>query len=72
MIPGGVKTWKWMSILVAIPGVGICWVNAHLKEKEEHEHHHRPEFKAYPHLFRRTKVGSCGCNFLIILVSTNL
>jgi cytochrome c oxidase subunit 6a len=46
-----------MSFLVAVPGVIICYVNAHIKEKEEQEHmeKHRPEFVAYDHLRLRTK-----------------
>jgi len=54
---GGVKVWKLMSFVVALPGVAICWINAMLKEKEEAEHmkHHRPEFVAYDHLRLRTK-----------------
>lgn len=47
-----------LSFLVALPGVGVCFINAQLKEKEEHEHFHRPEFKPYAHLRLRTKVDS--------------
>lgn len=50
--------WKMLSFLVALPGVGVCFINAQLKEKEEHEHFHRPEFKPYEHLRLRTKVDS--------------
>lgn len=53
---GGLKTWKLMTFVVALPGVAICWINAELKEKEEHEHGHRSDFIAYPHLRLRTKV----------------
>jgi len=37
-----------------VPGVLVCYVNAQIKEKEEHEHE-RPEFVAYSHLRLRTK-----------------
>jgi len=52
---GGMRLWKLLSAFVAIPGVAVCWVNAQIKEKEEHEHGERPEFAAYDHLRRRTK-----------------
>jgi len=52
---GGTRLWKLLSLFVAIPGVGVCYVNAQLKEKEEHEHHVRPEFVPYSHLRLRSK-----------------
>jgi len=52
---GGMKLWKILSFTVAVPGVGVCWVNAQLTEKSEQEHFERPEFVAYEHLRRRTK-----------------
>ena len=52
----GRKKWKLLSFTVAVPGVALCWVNAYLKEKEHHEHFHRPEFQVYDHLRLRTKV----------------
>jgi len=52
---GGMKLWKILSFTVAVPGVAVCWVNAQLTEKAEHEHFERPEFVAYEHLRRRTK-----------------
>jgi len=52
---GGMKLWKLLSFFVAVPGVAVCWVNAQLTEKEEHEAFERPEFVAYDHLRRRTK-----------------
>merc|ERR1712173_284445 len=52
---GGIKTWKMLSFLVAIPGVALCYINAQLKEAEHHEHYERPEFVAYEHLRLRTK-----------------
>ena len=48
--------WKRISLFVALPGVGICWVNAQIKEKEEHEHYVRPEFVPYEHLRIMNKV----------------
>jgi len=51
---GGIRLWKMLSLLVAVPGVGVCWVNAQMKEKEEHEHP-RPEFVPYAHLRLRSK-----------------
>ena len=57
-LAGGVKLWKLLSFVVAIPGVGVCLINATLKEKEHHEHlkHHKPEFIPYAHMYQRTKV----------------
>merc|ERR1712121_579506 len=52
---GGSQTWKWLSLLVALPGVGLCWINAYLKEAEHHAHYERPEFVPYEHLRLRTK-----------------
>jgi cytochrome c oxidase subunit 6a len=48
--------WKWMSLLVAMPGVAICYLNMYLKEAEHKAHYERPEFIPYDHLRRRTKV----------------
>lgn len=50
------KTWKLISIFVAIPGCLLCTYNAVLKEKEHHTHP-RPEFLPYSHLRLRKKVG---------------
>jgi cytochrome c oxidase subunit 6a len=52
---GGIRLWKLLSFFVAVPGVGVCYVNAQLKEKHEREHHERPEFVPYSHLRMRTK-----------------
>jgi len=57
---GGTKTWKWLSLLVAVPGVALCWINAYLKEAEHHAHYERPEFVAYEHLRMRTKPWPWG------------
>jgi len=52
---GGMRLWKLLSFFVAVPGVGVCVVNAQLKEKEHHAHWERPEFAPYSHLRLRTK-----------------
>ncbi|XP_074642702.1 cytochrome c oxidase subunit 6A, mitochondrial-like isoform X2 [Tubulanus polymorphus] len=57
---GGGKRWKMLSLLVAIPGVVLCWINSYQKEKEHHEHHVRPEFVAYSHLRLRSKAFPWG------------
>ena len=54
---GGSGMWKMLSFLVAIPGVGVCYVNSYLKEAEHKEHFHRPEFVPYEHLRLRSKVS---------------
>merc|ERR1712071_543613 len=57
---GGAKRWAVLSIVVALPAVGVCWINSYLKEKEHHAHHERPEFKAYDHLRLRSKAFPWG------------
>uniref|UniRef100_A0A3Q0SDW0 Cytochrome c oxidase subunit n=1 Tax=Amphilophus citrinellus TaxID=61819 RepID=A0A3Q0SDW0_AMPCI len=47
------KTWKILSFVVALPGVGVCMLNTFLKEK--HHSHEQPEFIPYPHLRIRSK-----------------
>ncbi|XP_006004859.2 cytochrome c oxidase subunit 6A, mitochondrial isoform X2 [Latimeria chalumnae] len=54
---GGVRTWKILSFVVALPGVGVCMLNAWLR-MQQHSHD-SPEFVAYSHLRIRTKSG-CG------------
>jgi len=51
----GVKLWRNLSFFVALPAVGICTLNAYLKEKEHMAHRHRPEFIPYDHMRIRTK-----------------
>lgn len=53
------KTWKLISIFVAIPGCLLCAYNAVLKEKEHHTHP-RPEFVPYSHLRLRKKAFPWG------------
>jgi len=55
---GGLRLWKILSFTVAVPGVLVCYINAHQKETERREEHPeliRPEFIHYDHLRRRTK-----------------
>ncbi|XP_050689403.1 cytochrome c oxidase subunit 6A, mitochondrial-like [Eriocheir sinensis] len=47
---GGAKQWKMVSLLVALPAIGLCMVNAFTGE-----HEHPPEFIPYEHLRLRTK-----------------
>ncbi|CAD5120970.1 DgyrCDS9515 [Dimorphilus gyrociliatus] len=51
---GGMRNWRFLSLVVALPGVGVCYLNAQLKEEEVHNAP-RPEFKPYEHLRIRTK-----------------
>ncbi|KAM3910158.1 cytochrome c oxidase subunit 6A, mitochondrial-like [Leptodactylus fuscus] len=51
--PGGARTWKILTFVVALPGVGVCMLNAWL-QKQNHSHA-TPEFRAYDHLRIRTK-----------------
>ncbi|GAB1602162.1 cytochrome c oxidase subunit 6A2, mitochondrial-like [Argonauta hians] len=48
----GIKLWRNLTFLVAVPGVALCWANAYVFGES---HHDRPEFKPYQHLFIRTK-----------------
>uniref|UniRef100_A0A8C6Y0R2 Cytochrome c oxidase subunit n=1 Tax=Naja naja TaxID=35670 RepID=A0A8C6Y0R2_NAJNA len=54
----GGRLWKILSFVVALPAVGICWLNVQLI-KRDHPHE-RPEFIAYPHLRIRTKAYPWG------------
>ncbi|KAK2181365.1 hypothetical protein NP493_401g01024 [Ridgeia piscesae] len=59
----GVKLWKILTFTVAVPSVIVCYVNAQMKEKEEHERlkmEGPPEFVAYPHLRLRSKKWPWG------------
>ncbi|MGH0165194.1 UNVERIFIED_CONTAM: hypothetical protein FKN15_048319, partial [Acipenser sinensis] len=47
------RTWKILSFTVALPGVGVCMLNAWLKM--QHHSHETPAFTPYPHLCVRTK-----------------
>merc|ERR1712002_74620 len=48
---GGMRQWKILSFVVALPGVGLCLLNAILS----HHEHEQPEFIAYEHLRIRIK-----------------
>ncbi|XP_041825572.1 cytochrome c oxidase subunit 6A, mitochondrial [Melanotaenia boesemani] len=50
---GGARTWKILTFVLALPGVGVCMVNAYMKMQESS--HAQPEFVPYPHLRIRTK-----------------
>nr|XP_020461063.1 cytochrome c oxidase subunit 6A, mitochondrial-like [Monopterus albus]XP_020461064.1 cytochrome c oxidase subunit 6A, mitochondrial-like [Monopterus albus] len=50
---GGAKTWKILTFILALPGVGVCMANAFLKMKAHS--HEQPEFVPYTHLRIRTK-----------------
>ncbi|CAK6961118.1 cytochrome c oxidase subunit 6A%2C mitochondrial [Scomber scombrus] len=50
---GGAKTWKILTWVLALPGVGVCMANAYMKMQANS--HDGPEFVAYPHLRIRTK-----------------
>lgn len=50
------RTWKILTFVLALPGVGVCMANAYMKM---HAHpHHQEEFVPYPHLRIRTKVSN--------------
>ncbi|XP_068102786.1 cytochrome c oxidase subunit 6A2, mitochondrial-like [Hyperolius riggenbachi] len=51
--PGGARTWKILTFVVALPGVAVCMLNAYLQQKNHP--HERPEFVAYNHLRIRKK-----------------
>ncbi|MEQ2170551.1 hypothetical protein GOODEAATRI_001351 [Goodea atripinnis] len=48
------RTWKILTIVLAMPGVGICMANAYMKAQAHS--HGQPEFVPYSHLRIRTKV----------------
>lgn len=50
------KTWKILTFVVALPGVGVCMLNTFLKEQSHS--HEQPEFVPYSHLRIRSKVWS--------------
>ncbi|KAK2893497.1 cytochrome c oxidase subunit 6A2, mitochondrial [Channa argus] len=49
----GVRTWKILTFILALPGVGVCMANAYMK-MQAHSHE-PPEFVPYAHLRIRTK-----------------
>uniref|UniRef100_H2ZTX9 Cytochrome c oxidase subunit 6A2 n=1 Tax=Latimeria chalumnae TaxID=7897 RepID=H2ZTX9_LATCH len=50
------RTWKILSFVVSLPGVGVCMLNARLKMQQRS--HDSPEFVTYFHLCIRTKALS--------------
>ncbi|KAG9342898.1 hypothetical protein JZ751_015114 [Albula glossodonta] len=55
---GAGRTWKILSFVVALPGVGVCMANAWMKM--QHHSHEQPEFVPYTHLRIRTKAFPWG------------
>ncbi|RVE69898.1 hypothetical protein OJAV_G00082310 [Oryzias javanicus] len=49
----GAKTWKILTFVLALPGVGLCMANAYMKMQAHGEH--QAEFVPYSHLRIRTK-----------------
>lgn len=49
------RTWKILTIVLALPGVSVCVVNAYMKGQEHP--HEQPDFVPYSHLRIRTKVS---------------
>uniref|UniRef100_A0AAZ1XEV9 Cytochrome c oxidase subunit n=2 Tax=Oreochromis aureus TaxID=47969 RepID=A0AAZ1XEV9_OREAU len=50
---GGAKTWKILTIVLALPGVSVCMANAYMKAQAHS--HDQLEFVPYSHLRIRTK-----------------
>ncbi|XP_026209588.1 cytochrome c oxidase subunit 6A, mitochondrial [Anabas testudineus] len=50
---GGARTWKVLTFILALPGVGVCMANAYMKMTAHP--HEQPEFVPYQHLRIRTK-----------------
>ena len=53
---GGERMWMLASFFIALPGVGLAWLNAKKREEVSEHHHHHPDFVPYAHLRLRTKV----------------
>ncbi|KAL5016906.1 hypothetical protein ScPMuIL_006495 [Solemya velum] len=54
---GGMKLWRNLSFLIAIPGIAVCWINAFVVNEQEEI---GPEFVPYEHLRRRTSTFPWG------------
>ena len=68
-IVGKAKTFMGISLFVGIPMVLLSAYNAYKVESEHHHHieeHGRPQFVAYPHLRRRSKVVTSVSNIFTI------
>ena len=53
--------WKRLAFFVAAPSLVLCFINAELKEKEEHEHYVRPDYVNHEHLRTMVKVRRKRC-----------
>ncbi|XP_053672357.1 cytochrome c oxidase subunit 6A1, mitochondrial-like [Anopheles nili] len=53
--PGGYRFWKKMTLLVALPSVGLCFTNVYLAHQHDKHHHVRPKFVQYEYLCIRNK-----------------
>ncbi|WP_410967396.1 hypothetical protein, partial [Salmonella sp. SAL04200] len=51
--PGGGRTWRALSFVVALPAVGVCALNVWLQQRRQQ--HPRVPFVPYHHLRIRTK-----------------
>ena len=68
-VSAGQRMWKILSFTVAIPSVIVCYINAEMKEKEEHERikvEGVAPFIAYPHLRSRTKASIAQALFTVV------
>jgi len=63
----GERMWMLISIFVALPAVGLSYINAKRREEKEH-HSERPQFVPYPHLRIRSKVVYANKYTFMVLV----
>ncbi|XP_064612845.1 cytochrome c oxidase subunit 6A1, mitochondrial-like isoform X2 [Liolophura sinensis] len=54
---GSARLWQILTLTVALPGVGICWLSAYVISPE---HHVQPEFKPCSWLRLRNKAFPWG------------
>uniref|UniRef100_A0A8C4UH81 Uncharacterized protein n=1 Tax=Falco tinnunculus TaxID=100819 RepID=A0A8C4UH81_FALTI len=55
---GSGRTWRALSLLVALPAVGLCMLNVAVEQRRHPPQ--PPKFLPYHHLRIRTKVGRYG------------